>query len=112
MTISAELAARLTLARAITTDFTRVTAELKSGTDWLTWAHRINTALASLISALDDSLRITSAVLPDNSALISSRDMLTVLGALSDAAGHRAEHGDYVSVTRYRALARALGDDR
>ena len=112
MTISAELAARLTLARLITNDFTRTAVARDSGADWLEWAHRINSALAGLISALDDSLNVTSAVLPDNSALISSRDMMTVLGALSDGAGHRDAHGDYATATRYRALSRALGDDR
>lgn len=112
MSLSAELSARLILARTISQDFTRTSMALKSDTDWLEFAHRINTALAGLLSALDDALSTSSAVLPDNRALLSSRDLMTVLGALSDAAGHRARFGDYVTATRYRALSRTLGDDR
>jgi hypothetical protein len=112
MTISAELAARLTVARTVSQDFHRATMDLKSGTDWLEYAHRINTALAGLVSALDDALAVSSAVLPGNTAVITSRDLMTILGALADAAQYRAERQDYMLTTRYRALLRALGDDR
>jgi hypothetical protein len=53
-----------------------------------------------------------SAVLPDGSAELAARDILTVIGALFDAADYRAARGDAPAVAAYRSLSRALGDDR
>ena len=108
MTISSELTARLTLARAITAEFTR----LQPGTDWEEYALRLNTALLGLIGAIDDSQYAASGTLPDTSTVISARDLMTVLGALSDGSAYRMARGNLVTSMRYRSLARALGDDR
>jgi kynureninase len=112
VTVSSELSARLILARNITADFDRQSRSLQSGTDWLEFGHRLNTALAGLIGAIDDAQFAATGTLPDTSTVIAAKDLMTVLGALNDGAGHRAMNGDYIIAARYRSLARALGDDR
>jgi hypothetical protein len=109
-----ELAARLTVAQAVSADFTR---EIRDetwpapGPDWLAWSHRLNTALAGLASAID----VASAVAPDGSLTLAPRDLPVVLDALADAARYRNDHQPDSSagvMAEYRRLARALGDGR
>lgn len=106
ITPSPDLAARLTLARAITSDFTRQTSDdAWPRIDWLEWAHRLNAALSGLITALDSA----SGPALTGGAFISGPDLLTVLAALDHAS---AIGTNSLTLARYRALARALGDDR
>jgi len=111
---SPELAGRLVLARAITADFERLLGTVRDSDMTLNelgafaWCRTLHTALAGLIRALDAA----SGPVAPGGALISGRDLMTVLGALSDATDFRAARGDSGAVAAYRSLARALGDDR
>jgi hypothetical protein len=105
-----ELAARMTLAKAISADFDHEirTARLVY---WETWAHRLNTALNGLLAALDAS----TAPLLDGGAYVSGPDLMAILAALRDAAEYRANNPDDADrelIARFRGLSRTLGDDR
>jgi len=56
--------------------------------------------------------RQASGVGPDGTLTLAAADLMTVLGALADGTDYRAARGDSAAVAAYRAVARALGDDR
>jgi hypothetical protein len=74
--------------------------------------------LRTLLEVLDETGPPgVTAVLPDGSATLSPLGLLTVLGALDDAARCGDEHRllggpEKATVVSYRALSRSLGDDR
>jgi hypothetical protein len=49
---------------------------------------------------------------PDGRGWLTPADVTVVLAALADAAAYRAEKGWHDQIPAYRAVARALGDDR
>jgi hypothetical protein len=108
--VTHETRARMTLARAISADFTREAREARRP-DWPTWAHRLNTALAGLLAALDAS----TAPLLDGGAYVSGPDLRTILAALRDGAEYRCNNpgdSDLATIAAFRMLSFALGDDR
>jgi hypothetical protein len=107
MTVS-ELPGRLAVARLITRDFTSMASGKQTVTagELLEWAHRINTALAKLIVTLDDAL-LNKSVKLISGAVLSARDLDTVIAALDDAAGHKMLL-DAVTAQRYRILSASL----
>jgi hypothetical protein len=56
--------------------------------------------------------RQASGVSPGGAVTLAAADLMTVLGALADGTDWRAARGDSAAVAAYRAVARALGDDR
>jgi hypothetical protein len=55
---------------------------------------------------------VKTSVSPDGTLILSMADFWTVISALSDGADYRANAGDPGMMSRYRNLARILGDDR
>ena len=56
-----------------------------------------------------------SWVRPDGTAELSEPDLMTVLGALSDAVQYRLNNpgpADWALIALYKAVAMRLGDDR
>jgi hypothetical protein len=63
----------------------------------------------------DGSVGESSFVACDGSGILTPADVLNVLSALADAAVYRSTHADdrdLADVAAYRALSRAVGDDR
>jgi hypothetical protein len=139
--MSPELTVRRAVAEAALADFGRWERGDTIRGDWRTWAFRLARAFGDLLAwiEIEPKRRLTlvsadtaaSHVRPDGSAVLTAPDLLTVLGALSDAAEHLAADlwedcpacdrtgvtcPDHLPLTerlaRYRALSRALGDDR
>ena len=112
-----EVGRRVTAAAAIRADFERALGESLRGrheADWLPWCMRLAQALQSVIEILTGPSPVVTVVLPSGDAFLTAADVLTVLGALSDARWYRARAaaGDPDPSARYAALARSLGDDR
>ncbi len=120
----AEMAARMTSARAVLSDFERATGVGVGWRDWQVWAQRLGQHLQFVLDAPRglrvarvDGSQAASRARVDDSALLSPADLQIVLGALSDAAEYRGHsHGSRdryrAQATAYRALAYRLGDDR
>jgi len=118
--MSAELDARRVAAAAVLADFAAEDAKAGhgpfGGTDWAAWAYRLAAELGSVLGQLDaeqaPAARVAPAatgVLLDGSAWLTHADMLTVLGALHEAAGATRQPG---MASQYAAVAWRLGDDR
>ena len=118
--MSAELDARRVAAAAVLADFAAEDAKAAhgpfGGTDWAAWAFRLAAELGSVLGQLDagqaPAARVAPAatgVLLDGSAWLTHADMLTVLGALHEAAGATRQPG---MASQYAAVAWRLGDDR
>lgn len=107
-----DLTARVDAAQAIRAEFER--ALTADAGDWLWWSKRLASALDSMITILRGPSPAVTVVMPDGSAFLTRADLLTALGALSDARWYRAHAaaGDPDPSARYAALARSLGDDR
>jgi hypothetical protein len=128
----AELAARLTMARAVAVDYAR---EARLGgsngrPDWFAWAARLHTALSGLTSALDAFIGGTGIA---GAATFAAADVAVLRRALADAIDYRndgpggfcpdcealpasdlcADHAEDAGLAeRYETLARSLGADR
>ena len=96
----AELAARVTAARAADADCAAaVDASIDAGGPEPHWAEmyfRICTEMRAVLgelAALEQRPAGRSRVLADGSVLLDADDFMVVLGALSDAAGHRGALG-------------------
>ncbi len=127
--MSAEGAARRTAAAAALADFAEEMAaeaagERLSGTAWTGWAFRLAEELRSILEQLAaeqppaaTAQPAATSVAPDGGAWLTHADMLTVLGALSDAREYRRSHpypdlDDMAAIVAYSAVAWRLGDDR
>jgi hypothetical protein len=106
----AELAARLTLARAIAADYARQARGEGQDVrpDWYSWAARLHTALVGILAALE-ALASGPGI---TGAPIALADVGTVRAALIDGAAYRQDIGDYSQAGAYRRVSRSLGDDR
>lgn len=105
-----EVAARMTLAKAISSDFDHEVRTARV-VYWETWAHRLNTALSGLLAALDASTAPRLA----GGAHVSGPDLMVILCALRDAAEFRSNHpgrDDQRLIVSFHGLLRTLGDDR
>lgn len=104
MSIS-EVAGRLTLARLIVRDFTAAVSSQNPMTqhELLEWAHRVNTALAKLVTSLDTALQNQTVKISAGGAIISANDLKDILTALDDAIIYKMLT-DPNAARRYRTL--------
>lgn len=131
----AELAARVTAARAARGDFERQKQDtpmrLGSGPAWQVWAERLSAELGGLLDALTlpASDSAATGINLDGSATLSPADVLVVIGAVRDGIAFRgsivgrcrrcgpgipceSHQGDSADLGLYQGLAYRLGDDR
>lgn len=114
---AAELAGRLTLARAIIADFDRERAAVcqeraavsqdygGAAQAGVIWSARLGAALAGLVSAVDAVMAPAAGPV----AVVAPADVGAVTAALQDGAELRRDRGDQATANRYRMLADALG---
>lgn len=97
----------------------RTAREVLAGYDKGRWTAEVNLIgfLAASVRQLLEVIDGATAPLPAGAAL-SAADLMTVLGALHDAAHCGDAHGQFdvvpgpAAVAAYRSLSRSLGDDR
>jgi hypothetical protein len=87
-----ELQARMTIGRLTSADFTsRAQAGTleEDGESALTWAHRLATALAGVLTALGSATQTHGAATSDGGMIFTRHDGLTVIRALTDGCHYR-----------------------
>ena len=106
---AAELAVIRTAAAGVLADYQRVAGAADVRARSL-WAAGLASVLGRVLAELDRACgsRPTSWVAPDGSAVLCREDMLTALGALSEA----QDFTTTANRVRYAALSYRLGDDR